>query len=108
MKIVRIFADQLFAFHYDGKADNEYDRCMELWTDINYLQKYAKSNGVANVTEFVNEVLNDAEQIQDFLENISQNKESFGFYFQPLQESERNTIRSFQKGKIKRNRLSSA
>ncbi len=105
MKIISIFADQLFAFHYDGEADNEYDRCMELWTDINFLKKYAQDNGIKNTTKFVNEVLEDAEQIQDFLEDINQNKEPFGFYFEPLQESEFKKVLALQKGKIKRNIL---
>jgi Holliday junction resolvase RusA-like endonuclease len=39
------------------------------------------------------------------LEDIDQNKEPFGMYFEPLQNSERTKILAFQKGKIKRNRL---
>ena len=105
MKIVRIFADQLFAFQYEGEVDNEYDRIMELWTDISFLRAYAKENNIINVKKFVNTILQDAEQIQDFLENINQNKEPYGFYFEPLQNSERNKILAFQKGKIKENIL---
>lgn len=105
MKIVRIFADQLFAFQYEGEVDNEYDRLMELWTDISFLRAYAKANNIINVKKFVNTILQDAEDIQDFLENINQNKEPYGFYFEPLQNSERNKILAFQKGKIKENIL---
>jgi hypothetical protein len=105
MKIVRILADQLFAFQYEGEVDNEYDRLMELWTDISFLRAYAKENNITNVKKFVNTILQDAEDIQDFLENINQNKEPYGFYFEPLQNSERNKILAFQKGKIKENIL---
>ena len=105
MKIVRTFADQLFAFHYKNEADNEYDRLMELWTDVTFLTAYAKENNIVNVKKFVNDILQDAEQIQDFLENLNQNKEPYGFYFEPLQDSERKKILAFQKGKIKKNRL---
>lgn len=105
MKIVRILADQLFAFQYEGEVDNEYDRLMELWTDISFLRAYAKENNIINVKKFVNTILQDAEDIQDFLENINQNKEPYGFYFEPLQNSERNKILAFQKGKIKENIL---
>lgn len=106
MKIVTIFADQLFAFHYENEKDNEFDRLMELWTDVGYLQSYAKRNKVEDVYLFVNDILRDAEQIQDYLNNIHINNQPYGFYFEPLQESERKkTILSFQKSKIKKNRL---
>src|SRR5690554_4226377 len=78
---------------------------MELWTDIPSLRAYAKENNITDVKKFVNTILQNAEQIQDFLENINQNKEPYGFYFEPLQNSERNKILAFQKGKIKKNIL---
>jgi hypothetical protein len=105
MKIVPIFADKLFAFHYKGEAVNEFDRLMDLWTDIAFLIDYLKENNITNVKKIVKNILQDAEQIQDFLDNISQNKEPYGFYFEPLQNSERNKILAFQKGKIKENKL---
>lgn len=105
MNIVRIFADQLFAFQYEGEADNEYDRLMELWTDVAYLRAYAKKNNITKVHKFVNTILENAREIQDFLENINQNKESYGFYFEPLQNSERTRVLALQKGKIKENIL---
>ncbi len=105
MRIVRIFADQLFAFHYEGEVDNEYDRLMELWTDMTFLKNYAQNNGIKDIMSFAKNILADAEQIQDFLENINQNKEPYGFYFEPLQLSENHKILAFQKGKIEQNRL---
>jgi len=105
MKIVRIFANQLFAFKYENEADNEYDRLMELWTDVTFLRSYAKMNNIDDVSSFINEILQDAEQIQDFLENLNQDKQPYGFYFEPIQDTERNRLLSFQKGKIKKNRL---
>ncbi|MCB0605077.1 MAG: hypothetical protein KDC52_14160 [Ignavibacteriae bacterium] len=105
MKIVRIFADQLFAFQYEGEVDNEYDRLMELWTDVTYLKAFAQNNGIKNSMGFVNNILNDAEQIQDFLEDLNQNKDPYGFYFEPLQLSEFNKLPSLQKGKIRENQL---
>lgn len=105
MKIVRIFANQLFAFQYEGEEDNEYDRLMELWTDMTYLKKFAQNNGIKDIMGFVNNILNDAEQIQDFLEDLNQNKDPYGFYFEPLQLSEFNKLPSLQKGKIRENQL---
>jgi len=105
MKIVSIFADQLFSFRYPGEADNEYDRLMELWTDISYLKDFAQKNNIADVEAFAKEILHGAEQIQDFLENINQNQERYDFYFESLQLSEDNKPLAFQKGKIKWNKL---
>jgi hypothetical protein len=105
MKIVSIFADQLFAFHYKNEADNEYERLMKLWIDVAFLKDYANKNNIVDVTTFVNDILQDAEQIQDFLENLSRNNQPHGFYFEPLQDAEKNKILAFQKGKIKRNVL---
>ncbi len=105
MKIVRIFADQLFAFHYDNEDDNEYERLMDLWTDVGYLSDFAKRNNIGDVYGFINDILRYAEQIQDYLEHLSQNKKPYGFYFEPLQDSERLRILPFQKGKIRKNQL---
>lgn len=105
MEIVPIFAEKLFAFQYEGVSDNEYDRLMELWTDITFLKAFATENNIINVKKFINDILQDAEQIQDFLDNLSQNKEPYGFYFEPLQVSESRKVLAFQKGKIKKNRL---
>lgn len=105
MRIVRIFADQLFACQYEGEEDNEYDRLMELWTNVEFLTHYAKENNIPDVRKFVVNILQSAEQIQDFLENINQNKEPFTAYFEPLQYSEINKVLSLQKGKIRKNIL---
>lgn len=105
MKFVSIFAEYLFAFHYDDEIDNEYDRLMDLWTDVGYLQSFAKQNNIPNVYEFIDDILANAEEIQNFLDFISKNSNDFCFYFEPLQESEAKKILSFQKGKVRKNRL---
>ncbi len=66
MKIVTIFAPSLYAFHYEGNEDNEYDRLMDLWTDVSYLRSYAKQNKVLHIDDFINHILNCAENIDDF------------------------------------------
>lgn len=105
MKIVSIFEDRLFALHYQHEAYNEYDRLMNLWTEVSYLKDYAERNKEADVYGFISQILNDAEQIQDFIERLTQMKEPYGFYFEPLQYSEQTKLLAFQKGKIKQNRL---
>jgi hypothetical protein len=106
MNIVSIFAEKLFSFHYDNEVDNEFDRLMDLWTDASYLQAFAKRNKVKDVYGFINEILECANEIQDFLEEISQkNNKTFSYYFEVLQLSETNKILSFHKGKIRYNKL---
>ncbi len=104
MRIVNIFAEHLFAFHYSDEVDNEYDRLIEDWTDVNYLREYAKSNNVTNINKFVKDRLKDAEQIQDLLEEITFNNKPLEFYFKSLFDLEMGVkILSLQKGKIDKN-----
>lgn len=102
MKIVHIFANKLFAFQYQNEKENEYDRLIELWTDANYLSEFAKRN-LANIDidRYVKERLEDAEQIIDLIEKISQNKkDKLETFFRPLSDSEYVIqILSLQKGK---------
>lgn len=105
MKIVSIFAENLYAFHYKDESDNEFARLMELWTDVEYLRNFAKFNGISESNRFVTEILSNAEEIDDFLYTLNSQLESFDRYFEPLQLSEYTKVLSFQKGKIKRNQL---
>lgn len=105
MEIVSIFDPHLFAFQYKVGEDNEYDRLLDLWTDVSYLREYAKKNGVVYINDFIESVLRNAEEVEDWLENISQSSKAYEEYFQPLQTSEYNKILALQKGKINKNRL---
>jgi len=105
MKIIRIFGDVLFAFHYDNEVNNEYERLMDLWTNVAFLKQFAERNAVSYGSEFIRSILQDAEQIQDFLKNLSERDQPFELYFQPLQHSEYSRLLGFQKGKVRRSRL---
>lgn len=105
MKIVAILADRLFALHCENEVDNEMDRLLELWTDPNHLQAYAKRNHVQDIYGFIDNVLENAEELDDLLAEIENDEEPFGRYFQPLQRSEYARVLSFQKGKIRNNYL---
>jgi hypothetical protein len=79
---------------------------MDLWTDVSYLRSYAKQNKVLHIDDFINHILNCAENIDDFLNNISHNNSSFDFYFENLQVSENDSkTLPFKKGKIRKNQL---
>lgn len=106
MKIVTIFAEKLYAFHYEDEADNEYDRLMELWTDVLYLREFARNNAIKNITGFTQAIIKDAEYIQDLIEEITQSKDKLETFFQPLDDLEtRIKILSLQKGKIRKSYL---
>ena len=105
MKIVSIFANNLFSFHYKDEDDNEFDRLMTLWTDVAYIRSFAKSNNIKDINNFITDILSNAEEIDDFLHNLVADSESFSKYFEPLQTSEYAKVLSFQKGKIRKNQL---
>lgn len=105
MKIVTIFDDRLYAIQYQDKFDNEFDRLLELWSDVTFLFAFAKKNHLKNIPVFINKILLDVEQVQDFLESIEQYQQPFRFYFEPLQNSEQKKVLAFHKGKIKQNQL---
>ena len=49
MKIIAIFAENLYAFQYDGEVENEYARLLDLWRDVVYLRQYATQNNIINI-----------------------------------------------------------
>jgi len=104
MKIVDIFAEEypghLHAFMYIKYDTNEYDRLMELWTDVDYLRTFAKKNKVENINQFVKQRLRDAENIQDLIDELLQESQPLEHYFRPLHDQETGIkILSRQKGK---------
>lgn len=111
MEILRIFEGKLYAFRYDDEDykfddDTEYDRLIDLWTDVEKLKTFADTYSIPDVDTFVETVLDNANEIQDFLDDIEDNNEPLETYFQPLFDSERGfKILSLQKGKLKRNIL---
>lgn len=106
MKIVSIFADRLFAFHYEDEVDNEFDRLMDVSTDVSYLHAFAKRNHVIDVYGFIEKILRQVEEIEDLLEEIQQSNDPLDRYFQPLQSSEYfKRLLTLQKGKIRNNQL---
>lgn len=104
MKIVSIFADKLFAFQYESEEENEYDRLIGMWTDTNYLFEFAKENiDKQNIGNYVQNILEDAEQIIDLIDAISSTTTtSLETFFRPLSDSEF-TLKplSLQKGKTR-------
>ncbi len=106
MKIVNIFAHRLFAFHYNGEADNEYDRLLDLWNDAEYIYEFLKNNKadipknstIVQVAEFI---IEDALELDETLIEITQSGDkTLSYFFKPLHNQEYHVkILSFQKGR---------
>lgn len=106
MKIVAIFANQLFAFHYDGEKMNELRRLLTLWNETAYLYEFVKSNKKdvpkdVSIQNFVYQLIDNANEIDDTLYEISVNsKRSLDEFFKPLDNQEYQIVElSKQKGR---------
>lgn len=103
IKIVSIFASSLYAMHYEGEEQNEYIRLMYLWMDLSYLQQYAKDNNIKDRKAFVEEIPEDAESIQDFMDAVEEGEVALDAFFRPLDNMESGFKElSLQKGKSRR------
>lgn len=93
MKIVDIFADQrLFSFQYEGEKENEFDKVMEFWTDVNLVREYGKVNGITDkskLNQFVNAINYNAEYLEDWLDDIKNGKDALDEFFEPLDSKEK-------------------
>lgn len=112
MKIVSIFEDQLFAFHFKGESKNELRRLLTLWTNTEYLYKFLKDNksdlpkGVP-ISILVSQLIENANDIDDILHEISNDPErKLEDFFKPLDNQEYQIVNlSKQKGRKKYLRL---
>jgi hypothetical protein len=109
MKIIAIFEPKLFTIHYENEQNNEFERLMNLWTDVSFLNEFAKTNKIVNprdIRNFIKEILEDTERFDDFMASIENNQNSIAVFFRPLDDLETGAkILSLQKGKLKRSFL---
>lgn len=106
MKFVPIFADRLYACQYEGNLDNEYDRLMQLWNDMEYVRNFLKENARdlpkgKTVNQMALKIFDNSSFIDDTLISISENPNRLlDEFFQPLYNHEYNVgYLSLQKGK---------
>ena len=83
MKIVTIFAPWLFAFHYMGEEDNEYERLLSLWIDTEYVRSFLNENNrdIPNgktKRQFVEYIREDALSIDEQLIKITETTDQIG------------------------------
>jgi hypothetical protein len=108
MKIVAIFAENLYAFQYEGEASNEYYRLLDLWSDIVYLRQFAKENNITDFREFIRDIREDALYIDSLLTSIAKggNLVRLEDFFVPLNDLETGLkTLSLRKGKRYKLRL---
>lgn len=105
MKIVRMFDNQLFSFHFENEKFNEIERLLNNWSNTEFLFNYAKVNKVSDQIAFVRSILSQVEKIENMLFLIAQKNYPIRQLFKPLELSENSRNLSLQKGKIKNNQL---
>lgn len=92
MEIIDIFDNErLLSFRYNGEKKNEYDRLMDFWTNVYEVRKYGKANGITDrnkLDDFVKKIGENAEYIQDLLDDIENGEGQLQEYFEPLDGKE--------------------
>lgn len=93
MKIVCIFVDKLYSFHYENESNNELGKLLDSWNDASFLFSFYKQNEtlicnnkflkISNSSQFANKVIEDAKEIDEILDVLS-NDGSLNEFFIPL------------------------
>lgn len=106
MNIVSIFANKLFAFHYDDEDEDELSRLLNLWNDTFYLNEFLEKNKAdipqdENINQLPFKILSFANEIDDKLDELSNNNKSqLEEFFAPLDNQEYHEVElSKQKGR---------
>lgn len=83
MEIIEIFPPYIYSIQYAGRDDNEYDRLLYEWNDLEYLSEFFETNKyyletttwtkVATPELAVNQVLEEAEWIETTFEKLYEN-----------------------------------
>lgn len=110
MKIVPIFTEKLYSFHYEDELLDEYGRLFDLWNDPKYVLNYAERNRdylvLLSCEEFAERVMIEAEELEMVLNRYRNNDNVIDVCFQPLHNQEYQPKRlSLQKKKSKYLRL---
>ena len=88
MKITAVFGTSLYAVHYDGVEENEYDQLIHLWEDILYIYSIANQHRLPNKVTFAKQILKDLAAIQDFMNEVQEGLDNLDQFFKPLYNME--------------------
>lgn len=106
MVIIDIFAEKLYSVKYAGYTLDAYNKCIESWTDTEYVREFVKKHQSdikgKDINEVVDNIIEDAEDIDDLLYELSlSTDENINQFFAPLRNSEYKVqLLSRQKGRI--------
>ena len=87
MSIVTIFANKLYAVHYEGADTNELMRLLDLWQDTQYVFDFVTEHegdlrNFETVDSVVQEIQKSADEIEDIL--LEENVANLDEWFKPL------------------------
>lgn len=108
MKIIDIFAKKLYAITYNNDDLDIYNKCIDLWTDVEYVRNFViehqKDIKEKDINDVVKDIISDAENIDDLLYELSNTtNRNLSHFFAPLHNSEYQVqLLSRQKGRIHR------
>ncbi len=94
MKIVSIFGAKLFAFHFKGEANDEFNRVLDEWNDPDWIIWFLKENAGdlppgKDIEDFANEIMEAATQLDETIWHLSTDKgKSLDGFFKPLSNNE--------------------
>lgn len=79
MKITAVFGPLLYAVHYDGEEENEFEHLMTLWQDVFYVYAVAEHHRVPDKIVLARQFLRenhvfDNDSFQDFKAERDENE----------------------------------
>lgn len=90
MKIISIFADQIYSFQFDGNDQDEFHRNLDLWNDIEYLKEFFEKNKalivgnrflkIEGIRDFIYQVNDNAQELDETIETSFKNETMHEFF----------------------------
>lgn len=109
MKIASIFANQLYAFHFENEEYNEFDKLFELWGNPLFVYDFVKQN-IKDVKEdisietLVEQIADDTFELEDIFNRYFIKNKNLDELFKPLNNQEYKVI-ELSKQKTRQNYL---
>lgn len=100
MDIVTIYSPYIYSIQYDDKNDNEFDRLLDQWNDVNYVTQFMKENQEYLKTDIwqrtpepedaARQVMDEAEALENLFDELNKNatdgkKPDFDSHFKYLE-----------------------
>lgn len=83
MNIVAIYSPYIYSIQYDDKNDNEFDRLLDQWNDVNYVTQFMKENQEYLKTDIwqrtpepedaARQVMDEAEALENLFDELNKN-----------------------------------